>query len=63
MANCLFSEETFAFLTALSANNNRDWFQQHKQEYEETVRNPVLNFGSMLLNSVQNFPGFWSKQR
>lgn len=59
MADCLFSEETFACLTALSTNNNSDWFQQYKQEYEETVRNPALNFIAGMANDVgQHLPPF-----
>lgn len=44
MANRYFTGETFAFLSTLAANNNRDWFEAHKQEYEVTVRTPALAF-------------------
>lgn len=44
MANRYFTGETFAFLSALAANNNRDWFEAHRQEYEERVRTPALAF-------------------
>jgi uncharacterized protein (TIGR02453 family) len=44
MANRYFTPETFAFLTALANNNNRDWFEAHRQEYEATVRTPALAF-------------------
>jgi len=39
-----FSPATFAFLEELAANNNRDWFAEHKQDYEELVRMPALTF-------------------
>jgi len=39
-----FSAETFAFLESLAANNNRDWFAEHKQDYEDQVRTPALSF-------------------
>jgi len=39
-----FSAATFAFLEALAANNKRDWFAEHKQDYEDTVRTPALAF-------------------
>jgi len=39
-----FSSRTFAFLEALAANNNRDWFSDHKQDYEDQVRTPALTF-------------------
>jgi len=39
-----FSEDTFDFLSRLGANNNRDWFKAHKDEYEAFVREPALDF-------------------
>jgi len=39
-----FSSELFRFLTRLKRNNNRDWFQAHKDEYEIHVRQPALRF-------------------
>ncbi len=39
-----FSPELIRFLTELSANNNREWFQANKQRYEEQVRGPALDF-------------------
>jgi len=37
-----FGPETLAFLSELAENNNRDWFQQHKERYEQAVREPAL---------------------
>jgi len=37
-----FSQKTLKFLTALTLNNHREWFEQHKTEYEECVREPAL---------------------
>ena len=39
-----FTEELFAFLAGLKRNNNREWFQRHKQDYETNVRQPALRF-------------------
>jgi uncharacterized protein (TIGR02453 family) len=39
-----FSPDLFKFFKQLKRNNNRDWFQAHKQQYEETVRDPFLKF-------------------
>jgi len=39
-----FSRKTFTFLSKLEENNNRDWFNEHKQDYEDVVREPALNF-------------------
>lgn len=39
-----FYPETIAFLEELSANNNRDWFHDNKQHYEEQVLDVALRF-------------------
>jgi uncharacterized protein (TIGR02453 family) len=44
MANRYFTQDTFDFLSALAANNRREWFDEHKQDYEAAVRAPALNF-------------------
>ena len=44
MADHRFTSGTFAFLTALAANNKREWFEEHRQEYEAAVRTPALAF-------------------
>jgi uncharacterized protein (TIGR02453 family) len=36
-----FPKETLDFLRRLKKNNNREWFQKRKEEYEETVRFPM----------------------
>lgn len=40
----MFSNETFDYLRQLKANNNRDWFNEHKADYEAKVREPALQF-------------------
>lgn len=35
-----FSEKTFKFLRALARNNSREWFHEHKSEYEAHLRGP-----------------------
>ncbi|MDQ6999447.1 MAG: DUF2461 domain-containing protein [Mariprofundus sp.] len=50
-----FSPSTFAFLEELAANNNRDWFSDHKQRYDDVVRAPALAF----IEAVgEQLPGF-----
>lgn len=44
MSERYFSKQTFAFLSALAQNNEREWFEQHQQEYEDLVRAPALDF-------------------
>lgn len=36
-----FPPESLAFLKRLKRNNNREWFQKHRQEYEDSVRFPM----------------------
>lgn len=39
-----FAEDSFEFLRQLGENNNRDWFNEHKPDYEGLVREPALDF-------------------
>lgn len=40
----MFPKQTMRFLKELSANNNRDWFNENKQRYEDDVRTPAMTF-------------------
>lgn len=48
-----FSPETVNFLKKLKANNNREWFEAHRQDYEqrllEPMRNLVAELGEFML--------------
>ena len=44
MTEHYFSDETFQFLSSLALNNNRVWFEENKQRYEDAVRTPALRF-------------------
>jgi len=39
-----FKQSSFKFLQKLSKNNDREWFNEHKQEYEDEIRTPALMF-------------------
>ena len=39
-----FTPELFKFLKELKRHNDRDWFLKNKKRFEETVRNPFLQF-------------------
>ncbi len=39
-----FSAASLQFLNKLAQNNSRDWFKEHQEEYESTVRTPALRF-------------------
>jgi uncharacterized protein (TIGR02453 family) len=36
-----FSREAFTFFRQLARNNNRDWFQAHREVYERACRDPM----------------------
>jgi len=40
----MFTSKTFKFLRDLEKNNNRDWFEANKHLYEESVREPALEY-------------------
>lgn len=44
MTRPYFTVRTLAFLTALAANNNREWFRANKSRYDEDVKEPALRF-------------------
>ena len=52
MTNRYFTKQTFAFLSSLAANNTREWFEEHKQDYEDYVRTPALDFISDMTNEM-----------
>ncbi len=52
MSDRYFSKQTFAFLSALAQNNDREWFAQHQQEYEDFVRTPALDFISSMSDEI-----------
>jgi uncharacterized protein (TIGR02453 family) len=35
-----FTKETFKFLHGLKKNNNKEWFEDHREDYEMHLRNP-----------------------
>ena len=39
-----FPDQTLRFLADLDANNNRDWFQAHKDDYQQYVLAPTRDF-------------------
>ena len=39
-----FTPDLFRFLSELTLHNNRDWFQENKERYERSVRDPFLRF-------------------
>lgn len=52
MASRFFSPASFDFLNKLNANNNREWFDRHRQEYEDAVRSPALDFIDAMADDI-----------
>ncbi|MGB7182774.1 MAG: DUF2461 domain-containing protein [Burkholderiaceae bacterium] len=40
----MFSRKTIKFLTELTKNNNREWFDLNRQRYEDEVREPAFDY-------------------
>ena len=57
MAFAGFGAETLGFLERLSANNNRDWFGEHKAEYEALVLEPALDFITAMGPVIEKISG------
>jgi uncharacterized protein (TIGR02453 family) len=51
MASIAIKKETLDFLKALSKNNNRDWFNAHKDKYIQAHEN-MIAFAEGLLNEM-----------
>jgi len=52
MVKCCFNPATFTFLDTLHANNNRVWFDEHRQDYEDAVRSPALDFINAMADDI-----------
>ncbi|MFK7894046.1 MAG: DUF2461 domain-containing protein [Granulosicoccus sp.] len=49
----MFPKTTITFLNELSANNNREWFGENKDRYEELVRTPAMQFIESMAPALQ----------
>jgi uncharacterized protein (TIGR02453 family) len=47
-------ESVYGFLRDLAKNNNRDWFQEHKKRYQESLE-LVRGFAAQLLDGITRF--------
>lgn len=45
------------FLTRLAANNTKDWFAAHKDEYDRDLKAPALTFGSEVAQGLRQMTG------
>ena len=46
------TQTTFEFLKSLEKNNNREWFQEHKELYTDAHKN-IIDFADYLLTEMQ----------
>jgi uncharacterized protein (TIGR02453 family) len=49
-----FPKEAFEFLKDLQHNNNREWFNEHKQVYIASFQEPAIDFVSVLGPRLKN---------
>ncbi|MDQ6965653.1 MAG: DUF2461 domain-containing protein [Mariprofundaceae bacterium] len=60
----IFSEATFDFLRSLAENNNREWFNEYKGDYEAHVREPARAFIRAMTPELERFaPQFVADDR
>ncbi len=52
-----FTPETFDFLWGIRMNNNREWFQEHKKQYVDTLYEPMKALGQELFQPFLEKPG------
>lgn len=50
-----FPKEGIRFFQNLKRNNNRKWFEKHRDEYEQYVKLPMLSFVASLQPEFQKF--------
>ena len=50
-----FPKEGLQFLRSLKRNNNREWFQKHRGNYEEHVKQPMAELIEALHDDFQQF--------
>ena len=50
-----FSDKTIKFLRALKRNNRREWFNAHKDDYEQHVRQPMAAMVERLAEDFREF--------
>ena len=52
-------KDLFKFIKELSENNNREWFNDNKQRYRDSVANPVCDFVAALAPKLENISRYY----
>src|SRR3954463_6323383 len=50
-----FSPRTISFLRSLKRHNDRDWFKARKDQYEQSVRSPMVEVITQLASDFRRF--------
>jgi uncharacterized protein (TIGR02453 family) len=50
-----FTRDTIQFLRALKRNNDREWFRAHRDEYDRTIRDPMIAVIERLAHDFRSF--------
>ena len=50
-----FPKEGVQFLRSLKRHNNREWFQQHKGDYDQYIKQPMANLVAALADDFRKF--------
>lgn len=53
MPKRFFTQASFKYLEKLNTNNHRVWFDSHRQEYEDAVRTPALDFIAAMADDLR----------
>ncbi len=56
-----FSPETIDFLWGIRMNNNREWFGEHKQQYVDTLYEPMKALAAEISQKLCKYPGMICK--
>ena len=51
----MFTTKSLSFLRALKRNNNREWFRERKEDYEQHVRAPMIEVFARLSADFRSF--------
>jgi uncharacterized protein (TIGR02453 family) len=49
----MLTKEYFTFFSGLEKNNNKEWFDAHRKDYEEHVKAPFHNLVTQLIEAVR----------
>ena len=58
-----FPPEALSFIADLRDNNTRDWFAEHKQVYDDSVKAPALEFADAMAVGLKTLTGVAHKSK